>query len=155
MTATGLEVFDDTLHKTNTWLKEIAQELSVDRHGAYQLLRAVLMRIWLWTEPIWITGYLRIGRRIAFVALFLVACTTMAMAQTNSDDSKRNDSAGHSTSSASPDNTGQPQPQGSPGPLTTGSGGASVSDPQGGTPPGMQVDPGDELKAVHTSPTKR
>ena len=24
MTATGLEVFDDTLHKTNTWLKEIA-----------------------------------------------------------------------------------------------------------------------------------
>jgi hypothetical protein len=36
MTATGLEVFDDALHKTNTWLKEIAQELSVDRHGAYQ-----------------------------------------------------------------------------------------------------------------------
>jgi hypothetical protein len=34
MTATGLEVFDDTHHKTNTWLKEIAQELSVDRHGA-------------------------------------------------------------------------------------------------------------------------
>ena len=148
MTATGLEVFDDTLHKTNTWLKEIAQELSVDRHGAYQLLRAVLMRIWLWTEPIWIIGYLRIGRRIAFVALFLVACTTMAMAQTNSDDSKRNDSAGHSTSSASRDNKGQPQPQGSPGPLTTGSGGASASDPQGGTPPGMQVDRGDELKAV-------
>jgi len=49
MTATGLEVFDDTLHKTNTWRKEIGQELSVD---AYQLLRAVLMRIWLWTEPI-------------------------------------------------------------------------------------------------------
>jgi hypothetical protein len=61
MTATGLEVFDDTLHKTNTWLKEIAQELSVDRHGAYQGLRAVLMRIFLRTEPIWITGYLRIG----------------------------------------------------------------------------------------------
>jgi hypothetical protein len=40
MTATGLEVFDDTLHKTNTWLKEIAQELSVDRHGAYQLRHA-------------------------------------------------------------------------------------------------------------------
>jgi hypothetical protein len=39
MTATGLEVFDDTLHKTNTWLKEIAQELTVDRHGAYQGLR--------------------------------------------------------------------------------------------------------------------
>jgi hypothetical protein len=102
ITATGLEVFDDTLRKTNTWLKEIAREPSVDRHGAYQLLRAMLMRIWLWTEPIWITGYLRTGRRIAFGALFLVSCTTMAMAQTNSDDSKRNDSAGHSTSSASP-----------------------------------------------------
>jgi uncharacterized protein (DUF2267 family) len=42
VSATGLEVFDDTLHKTNTWLKEIAQELTLDRHGAYQVLRAVL-----------------------------------------------------------------------------------------------------------------
>ena len=42
MSSTGLEVFDETLHKTNMWLKEIAQELSVDRHGAYQVLRAVL-----------------------------------------------------------------------------------------------------------------
>jgi len=42
VSTTGLEVFDETLHKTNTWLKEIAQELSVDRHGAYQVLRAVL-----------------------------------------------------------------------------------------------------------------
>jgi uncharacterized protein (DUF2267 family) len=38
----GLKVFDETLHKTNMWLKEIAQELSMDRHGAYQVLRAVL-----------------------------------------------------------------------------------------------------------------
>jgi uncharacterized protein (DUF2267 family) len=42
VSATGLEVFDETLHKTNTWLKEIGQKLSVDRHGAYQVLRAVL-----------------------------------------------------------------------------------------------------------------
>jgi uncharacterized protein (DUF2267 family) len=42
MSSMGLEVFDETLHKTNMWLKEIAQELSVDRHGAYQVLRAVL-----------------------------------------------------------------------------------------------------------------
>ena len=42
MSSTGLQVFDETLHKTNTWLKEIAQELSMDRHGAYQVLRAVL-----------------------------------------------------------------------------------------------------------------
>ena len=39
---TGLEVFDETVHKTNTWLKEIAKTLELDRHGAYQVLRAVL-----------------------------------------------------------------------------------------------------------------
>src|SRR5437660_1544311 len=39
---TGLQVFDETLHKTNMWLKEIAQALDSDRRGAYQALRAVL-----------------------------------------------------------------------------------------------------------------
>ncbi len=42
MSATGLEVFDDTLQKTNTWLKEISEELGPDRQRAYQALRAVL-----------------------------------------------------------------------------------------------------------------
>jgi uncharacterized protein (DUF2267 family) len=42
MSSTGLEVFDETLHKTNIWLKEIAQELGPDRHRAYHALRAVL-----------------------------------------------------------------------------------------------------------------
>jgi uncharacterized protein (DUF2267 family) len=42
MSVTGLEVFDDTVQKTNIWLKEIAQVLDSDRHGAYQALRAVL-----------------------------------------------------------------------------------------------------------------
>ena len=42
MSSMGLKVFDETLHKTNMWLKEIAQELSMDRHCAYQVLRAVL-----------------------------------------------------------------------------------------------------------------
>lgn len=42
MSSTSLEVFDETLHKTNTWLKQIAQELSVDRQGAYHVMRAVL-----------------------------------------------------------------------------------------------------------------
>jgi uncharacterized protein (DUF2267 family) len=42
MSVTGLEVFDKTLHKTNAWLKEIAQLLDSDRHRAYQALRAVL-----------------------------------------------------------------------------------------------------------------
>jgi uncharacterized protein (DUF2267 family) len=42
MSATGLEVFDETLQKTNIWLKEIMEVLGLDRHRAYQALRAVL-----------------------------------------------------------------------------------------------------------------
>jgi hypothetical protein len=42
VSTTGLEVFDETLHKTNTWLKEIGKALVLDRRGAYQVLRAVL-----------------------------------------------------------------------------------------------------------------
>ncbi len=43
MSATGLEVFDRTLHKTHAWLKEIMGELGTeDRHKAYMALRAVL-----------------------------------------------------------------------------------------------------------------
>ena len=42
MSSTGLEVFDDTLHKTNVWLKEIEGVLGSDRKDAYQSLRAVL-----------------------------------------------------------------------------------------------------------------
>jgi uncharacterized protein (DUF2267 family) len=43
MSATGLDVFDTTLHKTNAWLNEIMQELGwQDRHGAYAALRATL-----------------------------------------------------------------------------------------------------------------
>ena len=42
MSATGLTVFDETIQKTNTWLKEISDTLGSDRHRAYQALRAVL-----------------------------------------------------------------------------------------------------------------
>lgn len=43
MSATGLEVFDTTLQKTNAWLNEIMQQLgSDDRHEAYLALRATL-----------------------------------------------------------------------------------------------------------------
>jgi uncharacterized protein (DUF2267 family) len=42
MSETGLAVFDETIQKTNIWLKEIAQDLNSDRHRAYQSLRAVL-----------------------------------------------------------------------------------------------------------------
>jgi uncharacterized protein (DUF2267 family) len=43
MSATGLEVFDRTLHKTNDWLNELMQLLGCpDRHGAYLALRTTL-----------------------------------------------------------------------------------------------------------------
>jgi uncharacterized protein (DUF2267 family) len=43
MSATGLDVFDTTLHKTNSWLHELMQVLGwQDRHKAYLALRATL-----------------------------------------------------------------------------------------------------------------
>ena len=43
MSQTGLEVFDTTLHKTNSWLKDLSQALGQsDRHWAYLILRATL-----------------------------------------------------------------------------------------------------------------
>ncbi len=43
MSATGLEVFDSTLQKTMSWLKELERDNHCgDRHRAYTELRAVL-----------------------------------------------------------------------------------------------------------------
>jgi uncharacterized protein (DUF2267 family) len=42
MSATGLDVFDRTLHVTNTWLDEIMAELGPDRQVAWHVLSAVL-----------------------------------------------------------------------------------------------------------------
>jgi hypothetical protein len=42
---------------------------------------------------------------------------------------------------ASAQTSGQAQPQGATGPLTTGTGGAPAASPQGETPPGMQAAP--------------
>ena len=43
MSATGLDVFDTTLHKTNIWLNDLMQVLGwPDRHKAYLALRATL-----------------------------------------------------------------------------------------------------------------
>lgn len=45
MSATGLEVFDKTLQTTNTWLKEIGEQIGPDRQRCYQALRAVLFSL--------------------------------------------------------------------------------------------------------------
>ncbi|MEO1293190.1 MAG: DUF2267 domain-containing protein [Pseudomonadota bacterium] len=43
MTMTGLAVFDDTIHTTNTWLHEISARMGWDdRHQSYRLLRVCL-----------------------------------------------------------------------------------------------------------------
>lgn len=43
MSATGLPVFDETLHATNTWLHEITSRMGwEDRHKSYRLLRVSL-----------------------------------------------------------------------------------------------------------------
>lgn len=43
MSATGLDVFDTTLHKTHSWLHDLMQVLGwPDRHKAYLALRATL-----------------------------------------------------------------------------------------------------------------
>lgn len=45
MSATGLEVFDKTVQATNTWLKEIGEQIGPDRQRCYQALRAVLFSL--------------------------------------------------------------------------------------------------------------
>ena len=43
MKFTGFEVFDDTIHRTNTWLKDLMQELNWnDRRKTYVVFRCVL-----------------------------------------------------------------------------------------------------------------
>ncbi|HEY9233586.1 MULTISPECIES: DUF2267 domain-containing protein [Phenylobacterium] len=45
MSANGLEVFDRTLHTTNSWLKEISDDLEIDRHAAWKVLSVVLHKL--------------------------------------------------------------------------------------------------------------
>jgi uncharacterized protein (DUF2267 family) len=43
MSMTGLDVFDRTIHKTNTWLKDLMEIMGWDsRRGAYSAMRATL-----------------------------------------------------------------------------------------------------------------
>jgi uncharacterized protein (DUF2267 family) len=42
MSATGLEVFDKTVHTTNRWLQDIMNDIGPDRHVAWHVLGAVL-----------------------------------------------------------------------------------------------------------------
>jgi hypothetical protein len=83
--------------------------------------------------------------RIALIALCLIICPHVALAQ-QAPPSK---DSGHSTGrTVSPNDPGQMQQQGRTGPLNTTSGGAPAESPQGQTPPGMQAAPEGSSKTI-------
>jgi hypothetical protein len=82
--------------------------------------------------------------RLLLAALCIAASASMAYAQTQPNLDQLSASQPIKGGATSPDDgKGQSQPQGSAGPLTTGSGGTTAASPQGGTPAGMQADPKD------------
>jgi hypothetical protein len=87
--------------------------------------------------------------RVSLTAFCLVICTTMAAAQSQSEDKKPGDSPHSTGRTVLPDDKGQLQPQGWTGPITTGSGGAApAGSPQGQSPPGMQAAPEGSSKSI-------
>ena len=86
--------------------------------------------------------------RLVLAALCVAVCTSMAPAQTQSENKQPGDSQHSTGRTVLPDDSqGQPQPQGLPGP-TTGSGGAPAENPQGESPPGMQAAPEGSSKTI-------
>jgi len=80
--------------------------------------------------------------RLVLAALCITAYASVACAQTQPNLDRLSASQPINEGATGPDeNKGQPQPQGAPGPITTGSGGSTAANPQGGTPPNMQVGP--------------
>ena len=76
-------------------------------------------------------------------------CTSMASAETQSENKQPADSQRSTGRTVLPDdNKGQLQPQGRTGPITTGSGGAPAESPQGQSPPGMQPAPDGSSKTI-------
>lgn len=45
MSATGLDVFDKTIHATHIWLGEVMERLDIDRQGAWKTLSVVLQAL--------------------------------------------------------------------------------------------------------------
>ena len=87
--------------------------------------------------------------RLTLAVLCVAVCTSLASAQTQSEQKQPADSE-HSTGRTvlPDDNKGPPQPQGRTGPITTGSGGAPAESPQGQSPPGMQPAPDGSSKTI-------
>ncbi|MEI9923132.1 MAG: hypothetical protein WDN50_05960 [Bradyrhizobium sp.] len=86
--------------------------------------------------------------RLVFAAICICAYTSMAYAQTEPNLDRLSASQPvNGGAASSDDNKGPSQSPGAGGPLTTGSGGASAANPQGGTPPNMQVEPSSKTSA--------
>jgi hypothetical protein len=80
--------------------------------------------------------------RLFLAVLCVAAYASMASAQTQPDLNRLSASQPiNDGAKSSDDNNGQAQPQGPTGPITTGSGGSTAANPQGGTPPSMHVVP--------------
>jgi hypothetical protein len=87
--------------------------------------------------------------RRLFILLCIVTPVSMASAQTpSSKEPADNRHSQHSTGKTELKDSGQMQPQGPTGPITTGSGGAPAESPQGQTPPGMQAAPEGSSKTI-------
>jgi hypothetical protein len=83
--------------------------------------------------------------RLLLAALYITAYARVAYAQTEPNLDRLSASQPiHGSASSSDENKGQPSPQGPTGPLTTGSGGVTPANPQGGTPPNMQPKSADQ-----------
>ncbi len=86
--------------------------------------------------------------RLLLATLCICAYAPMACAQTEPNLDRLSASQPiKGEPASSDDNKGQTQSPDPKGPLTTGSGGASAANPQGGTPPNMQVAPGSKIGA--------
>ena len=87
--------------------------------------------------------------RLTLTVLYIAVCTSMASAQTQSEQKQPADSQHSTGRTVMPDdNKGQLQPQGRTGPISTGSGGAPAESPQGQSPPGMQPAPDGSSKTI-------
>ena len=84
--------------------------------------------------------------RLFVAALCIAAYASIASAQTQPDLNRLSASQPiNDGAKSSEDNKGQAQPQAS---TTTGTGGATAANPQGGTPPNMQAAPEDSTTSV-------
>jgi hypothetical protein len=84
--------------------------------------------------------------RLIRAAICISAYASTACAQTEPNLDRLSASQPiHGSPSSLDEDKGQPSPQGGPtGPITTGSGGVTASNPQGGTPPNMQPKSADQ-----------